>query len=85
MPHQVPHSRALDRTPLECGKLNKGDHPFRRRPNGSDVGGYARPRVQIGFDDEMRVTITKWAKFNNRSFAAEVRALIEAGLKTRTR
>lgn len=65
--------------------MAKGDHEFGRRAKGATGGGYTRPRVQIGFDKETIDKITKWAKFNNRSFAAEVRALVSVGLSTRTR
>lgn len=65
--------------------MAKGDHTFRGKPKGSKFGGYTRARVQIGFDDEAREAIAAWAKFNGRSFTAEVRELVAAGLKTRTR
>lgn len=58
----------------------KGDHGFRKRPRGATGGGYVRPRVQIGFDPEQISAITKWAKARNRSFAAEVRALVSEAL-----
>lgn len=60
--------------------MAKGDHPFRKRPAGAKGGGYARPRVQIGFEPEQIKSITRLAKKNNRSFAAEVRALVETAL-----
>lgn len=65
--------------------MSKGDHGFKRKPKGSTNGGYARPRVQIGFDPETLKAISAWAKFDNLSFAAEVRNLVERGIKTRTR
>jgi hypothetical protein len=65
--------------------MAKGDHSFKRKPRGSVNGGYRRPRVQIGFDAEQIKLITEWAKFDGRSFAAEVRQLVDAGLKHRTR
>lgn len=58
----------------------RGDHEFKNTPRGSKYGGYARPRVQIGFDPEQIAEITALAKFNNRSFAAEVRHLVSRGL-----
>ena len=61
--------------------MAKGDHEFKRRPSGSVNGGYRRPRVQIGFEEKQLRAVTKRAKLNNRSFAAEVRALVAAGLK----
>jgi hypothetical protein len=60
--------------------MAKGDHKFETPPTGSTYGGYARPRVQIGFDREQIETITERAKANNRSFAAEVRALVATAL-----
>jgi len=69
---------------MGLGVMAKGDHIFRAKPKGSKNGGYARARVQIGFDDDVRKAITSWAKFNNRSFAAEVRELVADGLKART-
>jgi hypothetical protein len=63
----------------------KGDHEFSGKPNGSKVGGYARARVQIGFDDDDRKLISQWAKYHNRSFTAEVRVLVSEALKRRTR
>lgn len=62
--------------------MSKGDHGFRAKPTGSKSGGYARPRVQIGFDPSAIRAITKRAKQNDRSFAAEVRALVDAALET---
>lgn len=58
----------------------KGDHAFRKKPKGSINGGYARPRVQIGFTPDVLRAITQRAKQNKRSFAAEVRTLIEYAL-----
>lgn len=63
--------------------MAKGDHKFRKKPRGSKVGGYARPRVQIGFDPETVKQITRLAKENGRSFAAEVRELTAYGLAAR--
>jgi hypothetical protein len=60
--------------------MAKGDHGFKAKPAGSKNGGYARPRVQIGFEPAMLKTITRRAKDNDRSFAAEVRALLDAAL-----
>lgn len=70
-----------------CGDrpMTKGDHKFRECPDGSKIGGYRRPRVQIGFDKAQIEIISRWALFNNRSFAAEVRALVSEGLARRTR
>jgi len=59
----------------------KGDHEFTRKPKGSKAGGYARPRVPIGFEPGMLKTIADRAKANNRSFAAEVRDLLKDGLR----
>lgn len=58
----------------------KGDHPFRKKPKGATGGGYVRGRVQIGFDDITRETITARSMAHNRSFAAEVRALVKSAL-----
>ncbi len=58
----------------------KGDHAFKREPKGSTNGGYVRPRVQIGFDPAMLRIVTELAKQNDRSFAAEVRFLLDCGL-----
>jgi hypothetical protein len=52
-------------------------HEFKKRPKGSVVGGYRRARVQIGFEKEMMDRIAALAKANNRSFAAQVRVLVE--------
>jgi hypothetical protein len=71
--------------PPSRAEKEKGDHAFRERPKGSVNGGYVRARVQIGFDDETRKAITRWAKFDDLSFTAEVRELVARGLKTRTR
>lgn len=60
--------------------MSKGDHAFRGRPKGSVNGGYARPRIPIGFDKSQIAKITKLAKANDRSFAAEVRELVERAL-----
>lgn len=60
--------------------MSKGDHQFKKKPKGATGGGYARPRVQIGFDPYQIKAITKLAKANNRSFAAEVRRLIAEAL-----
>jgi hypothetical protein len=60
--------------------MSKGDHGFEKRAHGSSLGGYARPRTQIGFEDATRKAITKRAKQNNRSFAAEVRVLVDYAL-----
>jgi hypothetical protein len=60
--------------------MSKGDHKFTVKPRGATGGGYARPRVQIGFDRDHVEIIAERAKVNNRSFAAEVRALVEAAL-----
>lgn len=62
----------------------KGDHEFKRKPKGSTHGGYARPRVQIGFEPEMLKRITAMAKANNRSFAAEVRELLAEAIERRS-
>jgi hypothetical protein len=59
---------------------NKGDHGFRKKPKGSTNGGYARPRVQVGFDKEVIKTVTDRAKLNDRSFAAEIRDLVALAL-----
>lgn len=56
--------------------MSKGDHEFRGEPKGSKTGGYARPRVQIGFTPEQITIISRWAKHHNQSFAAEVRDLV---------
>lgn len=60
--------------------MSKGDHNFRKKPRGSTNGGYARPRVQIGFDKEIIDAVTARAKLNDRSFAAEVRDLVALAL-----
>lgn len=60
----------------------KGDHEFRKKPKGSKAGGYARPRVQIGFSPEQMKIISDLAKQDNQSFAAEVRELIDLGIKS---
>jgi len=60
--------------------MAKGDHAFQRRPKGARNGGYARPRVQIGFDKDTLKAIAALAKSNNRSFAAEVRNLVAMAL-----
>jgi hypothetical protein len=65
--------------------LAKGDHSFKQKPRGSVNGGYRRPRVQIGFDTEQIKRITEWSKFDGCSFAAEVRQLVDAGLRHKTR
>lgn len=65
--------------------MSKGDHRFNRRPKGAIGGGYKRPRVQVGFDREVIGQISQWAKFNKRSFAAEVRELVAYALSKRTR
>ena len=65
--------------------MAKGDHPFRKRAKGSENGGYARPRVQIGFDRAIIAEITKMAKANNQSFASEVRALVDEAMYLRLR
>jgi len=65
--------------------MAKGDHEFRGKPDGATGGGYARPRVQIGFDLKQIALITKWARHHGRSFTAEVRELVAEGLKRRTR
>ena len=62
----------------------KGDHRFRKNARGSKLGGYIRGRTQIGFDDKTRKAIVAWAKFNDRSFAAEVRALVAYALERKT-
>jgi hypothetical protein len=67
---EVGHTRWFE------GEEMKGDHEFRKKPKGSKVGGYARPRVQIGFNQEQMEVITRWAKHHNQSFAAEVRDLV---------
>ena len=56
--------------------MPKGDHKHRRKPKGATGGGYARPRVQIGFDKEVIEAVIARAEMNNRSFAAEIRALV---------
>lgn len=63
--------------------MAKGDHTFRRRGNGARGGGYARPRFQVGFDTAQISIITRLAQVSDRSFAAEVRALVNAALKAR--
>jgi hypothetical protein len=60
--------------------MAKGDQAFQGRPAGSTIGGYTRPRVQIGFDEDQIAAITKLAKRHNRSFTAEVRALVTEAL-----
>jgi hypothetical protein len=60
--------------------MAKGDHPHRKDAKGATGGGYARPRVQIGFDPKTIEAITKRAKQNDRSFAAEIRAIVEEAL-----
>jgi len=64
--------------------MAKSDQTFQGAPSGSVVGGYTRPRVQIGFDDEMLKAITKLAEENNRSFASQVRILLAYALSRRT-
>jgi hypothetical protein len=59
----------------------KGDHRFRRPAKGSTAGGYVRARMQIGFDDDARAAIERRARKNDRSFAAEVRALVAFALR----
>jgi hypothetical protein len=61
--------------------MAKGDHGFKKKPAGAKGGGYVRPRVQVGFDPAAIRAITKRAKHNDRSFAAEVRALVDAGME----
>lgn len=61
----------------------KGDHGFRVNVRGSLNGGYLRPRVQIGFEEETLRAIKKLARKNDRSFAAEVRILIAEALERR--
>jgi hypothetical protein len=61
--------------------MAKGDHPYKKRVVGSKNGGYVRSRVQIGFDDKVRKEIIARSKANNRSFASEVRYLVEAALR----
>jgi hypothetical protein len=63
----------------------KGDHNFRRKPEGSTNGGYARPRVQIGFDKAIIEAVTVRAKSNDRSFAAEIRDLVSLALSSQQR
>ncbi len=65
--------------------MSKGDHKFKKKPKGAKGGGYVRPRVQIGFDDATRKAVTKSAKANKRSFAAEVRTLVAVSLSKETR
>lgn len=60
--------------------MAKGDHSYKRKPKGSTAGGYARPRVQIGFDVSMMAQIARIAKQNKKSFAAQVRELVEDAL-----
>jgi hypothetical protein len=59
--------------------MAKGDHEFKKRAAGSTNGGYARARVQIGFPPEQVAAIGRLAEIHNRSFAAEVRALVDYG------
>lgn len=59
----------------------KGDHPFKRKAKGAKGGGYKRGWVQIGFDDLTREIITAQSIANDRSFAAEVRALVAKALE----
>lgn len=61
--------------------MSKGDHPHYRRAKGATGGDYARPRVQIGFEKDILREIEKRAKSNDRSFAAEVRSLIDKALE----
>jgi hypothetical protein len=61
--------------------VDKGDHGFKKVPRGATGGGYRRPRVQVGFSDAVIKLIVESAKKNDRSFAAEVRALVAIGLK----
>lgn len=61
----------------------KGDHSFRRKPRGATGGGYARPRVQIGFEPVMLKKIAGLAKSDRRSFAAEVRELLREAIAHR--
>lgn len=65
--------------------MAKGDHKFEAKPTGSTVGGYARPRLQVGFDPEVMNVIAKWAAYHNRSVTAEVRILVSEALSRRTR
>jgi hypothetical protein len=60
--------------------MAKGDHTFRRKIKGATGGGYRRPRVQIGFEKMQMTEITRLAKENNRSFAAQVRALLDEAI-----
>jgi hypothetical protein len=59
----------------------KGDHRFLRQPKGSTWGGYRKARFQIGFDQETAARIAELAKAHDRSFTAEVRALVDQALR----
>lgn len=56
--------------------MTKGDHKNTGKAKGAKGGGYARPRVQIGFTPEQIAIINRWAKHHDQSFAAEVRDLV---------
>jgi hypothetical protein len=60
--------------------MARGDHAFKKHPEGSDIGGYARPRVQVGFEKPIFARIAALAQRYDRSFAATVRLLVERGL-----
>jgi hypothetical protein len=63
--------------------MAKGDQGFSRIPCGSTAGGYRRPRVQIGFDPETLDAILQLAEVNDRSFTAQVRMVLQDGLRLR--
>lgn len=60
--------------------MAKGDHHFKKVPEGAKGGGYVRPRVQIGFDEAQIRRITALAQRYDKSFAAVVRNLVDRGL-----
>jgi hypothetical protein len=60
--------------------MAKGDHKLSTRAKGATGGGYARPRVQIGFDDAQMRRIAALAQRYDKSFAAVVRNLVDRGL-----
>lgn len=59
--------------------MAKGDHHFKHKPRGSTHGGYARPRVQIGFTEAQMKRIAALAQRYDKSFAAVVRNLVDRG------
>jgi hypothetical protein len=63
--------------------MAKGDHRFLKHAKGSTRGDYVRPRVAIGFDPEVLKAVRELAKENDRSFGAEIRALVDKALKAK--